>query len=589
MLSVILPAFNEEKNIAETIKEISSFLLGKNIDHEIIAVNDGSRDKTGDVLEECLRRCKELVVVTHPKNLGYGAAVRSGFEKAKGDLIFFTDSDRQFNIRELPVFLEKIKSHDFVVGFRKKRRDPFYRLVYAFLFRLIAWSFFGISVKDVDCAFKLFKKEVVKDANLTSKGALINLEIFAYAKKSGFKFVQVPVEHLPRKEGAQTGGNAKVLAKALLNLFILWWRTYREEIKNLFLILLIAAFSILLTYLLSFLSFLIFQNNFQSLQKIWLRWDGYHYLTIAKSWYQSTGPDQYLIVFFPFYPLLIRIFTAVFKNDFFSALLISNLGYVLALIYLFKLTLIDFSKKTAFRAILYFSFFPTAYFLHASYTEGVFMALIISSFYYARKEKWPTACLIAALATATRSTALVLLPALLLEYLQQRRFRIRKDVLWFLAAPMGFVYYLYLNFSIYGNPFAFKTIMVEHWFKKFSWPWYGIKETVRGFPNWSWSEKVMISGAETFFILLALLVLIVGIRRLRPSYSLFGFLTLFMVTSTSFLLSTPRYTLAIFPIFIILAFLSEKKNEILNAAILTVFVAFYTLFLSVFAQGHWAF
>jgi len=589
MLSVILPAFNEGKNIAETIKEISSFLLERHIDYEIVAVNDGSRDKTEDVLKECLGKYKGLTIVTHPKNLGYGAALRSGFEKARGDLIFFTDSDRQFDIQDIVPFFEKIKEYDFVVGYRKNRQDPWHRILYAKIFRYIAWFFFGINVKDVDCAFKLFKKEIIKDANLTSEGALINLEIFAHAKKGGFKFVQVPVGHFPRKEGAQTGGNAKVLKKALLNLFPLWLRVYKNDLKNLSLVLLIALFSIFLTYLLSFFAFLVFQNNFQALQDIWLRWDGYHYLTIAKSWYRNTGPDQFLIVFFPLYPLLIRIFTAMFKNDILSALLVSNLGYIFALIYLFKLTLINFSKKTAFRAVLYFSLFPTAYFLHAPYTEGVFMALLISSFYYARKEKWATACLITALTTATRLTGLALLPALLLEYLQQRKFRIKRDILWFLATPLGFIYYLYLNFSVYGNPLAFKTIMTEHWFKKFSWPWYSIKETAKGFSNWSWSGKVMISGAEIFFILLALLILIAGIRKLRPSYSLFGFLTLFMITSTSFSLSTPRYALTIFPIFIALAFLFEKKNEIFNAIILTIFAAFYTLFLSVFAQGYWTF
>ena len=589
MLSVILPAFNEEKNIAETIKEVSDFLLKQKIDYEIIAVDDGSRDKTGEVLKECLSGDRRLVVITHPENIGYGAALCSGFEKSRGDLIFFTDSDRQFDIQELSVFLEKIKNNDFVVGFRKKRQDPFHRLVYAFLFRIIAWAFFDISVKDVDCAFKLFKKEVIEKASFVSKGALINLEIFTYAKRKGCKFVQVPVRHFPRKRGAQTGGSVKVLAKALFNLFSLWSRIYRNDLRNLALVLSVAFFSVSLTYLLSFFSFLVFQNNFQTLQDIWLRWDGYHYLTIAESWYQNTGPNQFLIVFFPLYPLLIRAFAIIFKNNFLSAILVSNFGYIFALIYLFKLTLVDFSKKTAFRAILYFSFFPAAYFLHAPYTEGLFTALLISSFYYARKEKWTLACLLTAFTTATRLTGLVLLPALFFEYLQQRKFRVKKDALWFLITPLGFVYYLLLNFSIYGKAFAFKAIMAEHWFKKFSWPWYSIRETLRGFSSWPWSGKVMISGAETFFIFLALLILIIGIRKVRPSYSLFGFLTLFMITSTSFLLSSPRYILTIFPIFVILAFLFEKKNEVFNAMVLAAFVVFYTLFLSVFAQGYWAF
>lgn len=229
-LSIVLPAYNEEKNIEATLNEIFTF-LEKNINYpfEVIVVNDGSQDKTGEILEK-YQKNKNIIVVNHPKNLGYGAALKSGFAQAQGELIFFTDSDRQFDIKELKIFLEKIKDYDFVIGYRKKRKDPFWRRLYASIFRIISGLFFGVWVKDVDCAFKLFKNYVIKDLSLISSGALINLEILSLAKKRGYnKFLELPVTHFPRQYGKQTGGNPKVLFKAILNLFSLWLRIKKND------------------------------------------------------------------------------------------------------------------------------------------------------------------------------------------------------------------------------------------------------------------------------------------------------------------------------------------------------------------------
>jgi len=221
MISVILPAYNEEENIAFLINDISSFFKQKKWQYEIIVVNDGSKDKTAEILNNYKKR-ENIRIITHKKNLGYGAALRSGFLKARGDLVFFTDADRQFNIQDITPFVKKIKDYDFVVGFRKKRSDPFYRIFYAKVFAVIARIFFKVKVKDVDCAFKLFKKNVLSNLKLESNGALINLEIFALARKKNYKFTELPVNHFPRKKGKQTGGNFKVLFKAFLNIFRLW-------------------------------------------------------------------------------------------------------------------------------------------------------------------------------------------------------------------------------------------------------------------------------------------------------------------------------------------------------------------------------
>lgn len=223
MISVILPAYNEEKNIGPAIDDISKFLNKIKEPFEIVVIDDGSKDGTAEILNECKKR-NNIIIVTHPKNLGYGAALRSGFAKAEGDLIFFTDSDRQFNIQDVVPFLEKIKEYDFVVGYRKDRKDPLWRIFYASIFRIASFILFRVWVKDVDCAFKLFKARVIKSLPLFSSGALINLEIFAQAKKRNYKFIELPVRHLPRQYGKQTGGSPKVLFKAVFNIFSLWIR-----------------------------------------------------------------------------------------------------------------------------------------------------------------------------------------------------------------------------------------------------------------------------------------------------------------------------------------------------------------------------
>jgi len=224
MISIILPAYNEEKNIGPAIDDISNFLNEIKKSFEIIIVDDGSRDGTAEVLNEYKKR-NNIVVVSHPKNLGYGAALRSGFAKADGDLIFFTDSDRQFDIHDIRLFLEKIKDYDFIVGYRENRKDSFWRTLYASFFRIISHVFLGVNVKDVNCAFKIFKADTVKSLPLFSSGALINLEIFVQAKKKKHKFIELPVEHFPRQYGKQTGGSPKILFKALSSLFSLWINT----------------------------------------------------------------------------------------------------------------------------------------------------------------------------------------------------------------------------------------------------------------------------------------------------------------------------------------------------------------------------
>jgi len=231
MISIILPAYNEERNIGRMVNYVSAFFEKVDLAYEIIVVDDGSFDNTREVIEN-YKEALNIIVISHKKNLGYGSALRSGFKKAKGNLVFFTDSDCQFDISEITVFLDNIKENDFVIGYRKNRKDSHRRIWFADIFNLVSRIFFGVKVKDVDCAFKLFKSYVLSDLKLTSGGALINLEILSKAQKMGYKFIELPVTHFERTEGKQTGGSFKVVFKAIFQFFCLWLNVKNSQIKK---------------------------------------------------------------------------------------------------------------------------------------------------------------------------------------------------------------------------------------------------------------------------------------------------------------------------------------------------------------------
>ncbi|MGE5551471.1 MAG: glycosyltransferase family 2 protein [Bacteroidota bacterium] len=231
-LSIVLPAYNEEGNIRRTIEEILSFLPGFapiGRDFEIIAVDDGSRDQTGRIVQELSAVHPEVRLVQHEVNRGYGGALRSGFAAARGEFIFFMDSDGQFVFPEIEKLLAKIEQYDAVLGYRLDRQDSFMRKLNAFGWNTLTKLLFGLSVRDIDCAFKLYRRELIADMPLSSGGALINAEMLARAKRKGFRFAQVGVTHRPRIAGKQTGANLRVIIKAFAELFRLYSRIKRGE------------------------------------------------------------------------------------------------------------------------------------------------------------------------------------------------------------------------------------------------------------------------------------------------------------------------------------------------------------------------
>jgi glycosyltransferase involved in cell wall biosynthesis len=167
-------------------------------------------------------------VVHHPRNRGYGAALRSGFAAARGDLLLFMDADRQFDIREVAKLAPRAGEYDIVAGYRSKRNDPLPRVALGAMFNVLVRVLFGARVRDIDCGFKLFRADLPPVLDLRAPGALLNAEILALARRRGATLVEVGVTHRPRPAGAQSGGSPLVVVRALGETVRLWWRLRRE-------------------------------------------------------------------------------------------------------------------------------------------------------------------------------------------------------------------------------------------------------------------------------------------------------------------------------------------------------------------------
>jgi glycosyltransferase involved in cell wall biosynthesis len=223
-LSYFFPAHNEEANLEGLIEEALEVLPTLAETFEIIAVNDGSRDRTAVIADDLTARHPGIVrAVHHPTNLGYGAALRSGFGAARYELVAFTDGDRQFRVEDvgrLTARLAQADAPDAVVGYRIKRADPLIRTIYARAYRLANRIFFGLTVTDVDCACKLIRREAMEGLRVESDGAFFSAEMLIKLRAAGRDVVEVGVPHYPRTAGSPTGAKPQVILRAVRD----FWR-----------------------------------------------------------------------------------------------------------------------------------------------------------------------------------------------------------------------------------------------------------------------------------------------------------------------------------------------------------------------------
>lgn len=229
-LSVFFPAYNEQGNIIKTVEEAYQVIPKYAERFEIIVINDGSKDKTKEKLEELLRKHPDLKVVSHAKNRGYGAALKSGFSGSRFKYVFFTDGDGQFDIEEIGKLVNLIGNCDIAAGFRLGRKDPAYRILNAKAYNFLVKILFGLSVKDIDCAFKIIRKEVLDTVDLKSESQFISAELLIKAKNKNFIAKQCGVRHFPREKGKATGNKPQVIINSFKELFRLWKELRQQEI-----------------------------------------------------------------------------------------------------------------------------------------------------------------------------------------------------------------------------------------------------------------------------------------------------------------------------------------------------------------------
>jgi glycosyltransferase involved in cell wall biosynthesis len=225
-ISIVLPARNEAANIAQAVEKSLEVSVRLAAAYEVIVVDDGSQDATGAVVEKLARaHFPQVRLLTHKQNTGYGTALRTGFKHARYGLVFFTDSDNQFDISELEYFVPMMASYDLVTGFRVYRYDPVLRSILSWFYNRLVGVMFRLRVRDVDCAFKLMRREVVQQVTIEVDNFFVNTELLAKARRWNFRIAQKGVRHYPRTAG-ETSVRPSDIPRTLATVFRMWRRIY---------------------------------------------------------------------------------------------------------------------------------------------------------------------------------------------------------------------------------------------------------------------------------------------------------------------------------------------------------------------------
>ena len=221
-LSLVFPARDEQANLAPLLAAARASAGRFTPDFELLIVDDGSRDGSAALVERLAQRDARIRLIRHAGPHGYGAALRTGLRAARGELVFFSDADLQFDLEELSALLAHARRFDVVAGYRSPRRDPLSRRLLARVWGWIMRALFELPVRDIDCAFKLFHRRVLELVPIASLGAFVNTELLVRARSAGFRIHQVPVTHRPRRHGRQSGARPRVILRAVVELASLY-------------------------------------------------------------------------------------------------------------------------------------------------------------------------------------------------------------------------------------------------------------------------------------------------------------------------------------------------------------------------------
>jgi len=330
--------------------------------------------------------------------------------------------------------------------------------------------------------------------------------------------------------------------------------------------------------------------------EIWDQWDFGYYQKIAEFGYSGTDGS---IAFYPLFPWLVRLVACVSRSYLAAGFIVSGIASVVAAILLRRLVQLDYPESVAMRSVWFLLIFPTAYFLHIGYSEGLFLVLALACILAARGERWWLAGVLGAFCWMTRATGAVLVPTLAVEAAQQYWVRRRScsqgpvgcsawnwKWLWIAIVPAGFAVYLLINWSVSGDPFAFLQARKTLFDQSFASPLTGIRQAIWAhYPTPH--EAEMVGTQELFFVALGLVCTIISWIKLRPVYAMWMTGFWILCASVNFFRSMPRYTLTMFPIFILFALLGRNRFW---AGVLTAWsLLFFALFAVLFARGEWAF
>ena len=226
-ITAFFPCYNEMANVEDVIRDALRYLPTVADEFEVLIIDDGSVDQTADRARAIAHGEDRVRVISHRENLGYGRALRTGFESASYDLIFYADGAGQFSLKDLTLLIRDLGDHGFVLGYRQNRADPLYRRLNGWLWTTLVRALLGIRVRDVDCGFKLFRREAVRlEALFSGRGAAISAELITRATRTGYSYKEVGVTHYPRKSGRQSGNSPRVIGQSVLDIMRLW-RVFR--------------------------------------------------------------------------------------------------------------------------------------------------------------------------------------------------------------------------------------------------------------------------------------------------------------------------------------------------------------------------
>ncbi len=233
-ISVVLPAYNEEAVIATTVRKVFLALSRMVADFEILVVNDGSKDRTGAIVAAIAEQEPRVRLITHQVNQGAGAALVSGFTRASKAYTFYMDADGQFDINDLVRLLPYLSEYDGVFGYRFARQDPWIRKFNAWGWNQVVRFVFNLRVRDIDCAFKIFRTDYFRQVVLEARGALLLTEVVYKFARAGYNYTEVAVRHLPREGGSSTGAKPGVILRAFKELFFYALKWHEEEQLSLY-------------------------------------------------------------------------------------------------------------------------------------------------------------------------------------------------------------------------------------------------------------------------------------------------------------------------------------------------------------------